>query len=67
MKKSKKVERRALFVRIKKTHKEFIEKETEATWIGSGKFTTNQDTVDKIVAGYRRLKKDNPNLVATMF
>lgn len=67
MKKKKLKKRLALFVRIKRANKEFIQKETERALRTSDKFVTTQDTVDTVIAGYRKIKKDHPRLAAKYF
>lgn len=61
------IKREALFVRVTKANKTFLLKETANTKKITDSWVTTQDTVDLIVAGYRKLKKCNPRLAAKYF
>lgn len=64
---TKKKTREALFVRIKKANKDFVEVETKRVARTSASFVTNQDTVDRLIQGYRKLKKASPKVAARFF
>lgn len=60
--------REVLFVRIRKGHKEFIEKETSKVKRETGKIiVTHGDTIERVISGYRALKKAQPRLAAKYF
>jgi hypothetical protein len=66
MKKSN-IKRSALFVRIKKTNKDYLIKETEKTKRVTNQWFTTQDFVDQLIAGVKRLKKQSPIVAAKYF
>lgn len=67
MRKKTTTEREAIFVRLKKANRDFIHTETAREQKLKESFVTHQDTLDRLVAGYRKMKKENPKIAAIYF
>lgn len=65
--KTKKIKRLALFARVTPINKDFVERETLIWGKKTKEFSTTQETVDRIISGYRRLKRYKPTVANKFF